>query len=129
MREENIGEIKIGGMLVQMLRFADDIAVIAENEEDLSNMLKKMNDTLKEYHMKINQRKTKVLICSKQQIYANIFLNGKMLETVQNFIYLGSKITSDGNSNTDIISRIAQAKAAFYKKRNLFTINTVSLDT
>jgi len=43
LREEKIGGIKINGMLVQMLRFADDIAVIAESE-DLGNMLTKMND-------------------------------------------------------------------------------------
>jgi len=57
MREENIKGIKIGGMSIQMLRFAADIAVIADNEEDLTKMLKK-NDMLKEYHIKINQRKT-----------------------------------------------------------------------
>jgi len=102
--------------------------VNAENDGNLTNMLKKMNDTLQEHHMKINQRTTKVLICNKQQIYANILLKGQMLETVQNFIYLLSKITSDGNRNTGIISRIAQAKEVSYKKKNFFTTNTVSLD-
>jgi len=51
-----------------------------------------------------------------------------MLETVQNSTYLRSKITSDGNSNTDIVSRIAQDKAAFYKK-NLFTTVTIKVWT
>jgi len=55
-REKNIGGIKVNGMLVQMLRFADDIAEIADIEEDLAYMLEKMNGTLKEYIMKINQR-------------------------------------------------------------------------
>lgn len=41
MRKESIGGIKVSGMLVEMLRFADDIAMIAESEEDLSNMLTK----------------------------------------------------------------------------------------
>lgn len=128
-RKENNGGVKIGGILVQMLRFADDIAVIGESEEDITNMLEKINDTLKEHYMKINQRKTKILICSKQQIYANITLDGIMLETVQSFSYLGSKISSDGKSRTDIVCRIAQAKQAYYKKRNLFTSNRISLDT
>jgi len=41
----------------------DDIAVIGESEEDITNMLEKMNDMLKEHYMKINQWKTKILIC------------------------------------------------------------------
>lgn len=45
MRKENIGRIKISGISVQMLRFAYYIAVIAENDEDLNNMLKNMNET------------------------------------------------------------------------------------
>lgn len=69
--------------------------------------------------------KTYKLICSKQ-IYASIFLDGKMSETVQNFTYLRSKITSDGYSNIDIINRIVQTKAVFYKKKTLFTTNVVS---
>jgi len=79
--------------------------------------------------MKINQRKTKILICSKQQIYANITLDGIPLEAVQSFTYLGSKITSDGKSHTDIVCGIAQAKQSYYKRRNLFTSNRISLDT
>lgn len=54
-------------MLVQMLHFADDIALIAESEEALGNMLTKMNDSSKEYKVKINKSKTKILICSKQE--------------------------------------------------------------
>lgn len=44
----------------------DNIAMVAESEEDLGKMLIKMNDSCKEYGMKINKSKTKILICSKQ---------------------------------------------------------------
>lgn len=44
-----------------MLSFADDIAAFAENEKNVSNMLIKTNNSLKEYHMEINQRKIKIL--------------------------------------------------------------------
>lgn len=116
-------------MLVQMLRFADDIALIAESEEALGNMLTKMNDSCKEYKMKINKSKTKILICSKQESLSNITIENEKLETVQCYTYLGSKITHDGRSEMDIKSRIAQAKQAFYKKKHLLTANTVSLNT
>lgn len=125
-REENSGVIKVGGMLVQILRF---VAVITESEPDLTNMLEKMNDTLKEDYTKINQRKTKSLICSKHQIYANIVLDEVLLETIQNFTYLGSKTRSNRRSHTDIVCRIAQVKQVYYKKKNIFTSNRVRLNT
>uniref|UniRef100_A0A2S2Q150 Reverse transcriptase domain-containing protein n=1 Tax=Sipha flava TaxID=143950 RepID=A0A2S2Q150_9HEMI len=50
-RKENIGGVKKGRILVQILRFAENIVVVGESEEDKINMLEKMNDTLKEHHM------------------------------------------------------------------------------
>lgn len=51
-----------------MLRFADDIAVLTDNEEDLQNILEKMNSTMKnEYNMKINRAKTKIHVCSRNE--------------------------------------------------------------
>jgi len=88
-----------------------------------------MNDNCKEYKMKINKKKTKILKCSKQALNSNITIENKKLETVQSYKYLGSKITNDGKSETEIKSRIAQVKQAFYKKRNLFTANTINLKT
>lgn len=58
--------------------------------------------------MKINQRKTKILICRKQKIYVNTVLDGIFLETDQNFTYLGSKITSDNKTHRDTVCRLAQ---------------------
>lgn len=109
MRKENIGRIKIGGIFVQMPH---------KNEDDLYNMLKKQN-TLKKYHVKINQQKTKVLICSKHQINANIFLDGKMLETVQNLITWELKLQATEIA-IDIISRIAQPKQPIIKKETFY---------
>lgn len=87
----------------------DDISVIVENKED---MLEKINDTFKEYNMKINQWKIKILIqlfSNKQQIYPDIFLDGIMLEMVHSFTYLESKITNDGKSHTETVSQIMRA--------------------
>jgi len=113
LREKEIGGIKINGMLVKILRFADDISMIAESEDELGNMLTKMNDSCKEYGMKINENKTKILICSKQELISNITVEGEKLETVQCFTYLGSKVRYDGKSEMDINSRISQSKQAF----------------
>lgn len=56
----------IGGLLVQMLHFADDIAIITDNQENLNNMLQKMNNTLKQdYYVNIKNIKTKILVGRK----------------------------------------------------------------
>lgn len=89
-------------------------------------MLKKMYDSCKEYGMKINKSKIKILICSKQESTSNTIIEDEKLETIQCFTYLGSKITHDGKIEMDIKCRIAQAKQAFYKKKHLFTADTVS---
>lgn len=57
--EKNHVGFNVGGMSIQILRFAHGIAIIAENEEDLTSMLEKT----KEHHTEINQRKIKALLC------------------------------------------------------------------
>lgn len=57
--------------------------MIAESEEDLGNMLTKMNDSCKEYRMKINKSKIKILICNTQELTSNIIIEDEKLETVQ----------------------------------------------
>ena len=77
------------------------------------------------YHLKINKKKTKILVCSKrEEAKTNIKLGKHKLEEVKEFSYLGSRITSDGRSKKEIVSRIAQAKRVFYKKNFLTPENT-----
>jgi len=114
-----------------MLRFADDIAIIAENEKDLEKILGTLEQAMeKDLHIKINAKKTKVLVCSRDNnIRTKIKL--KSDETVEqvDFIYLGSTISSDGRCKKEIIKRICQAKVAFNKKRSVFTSRKNDLST
>ena len=76
-----------------------------------------MERTMARYQLKINKKKTKILVCSKrEEARTNIKLGKQKLEEVKEFCYLGSRITNDGRSKKEIVSRIAQAKRAFYKK-------------
>lgn len=116
--------VKVHGETLKMLRFADDIVVLAESKEDLEEILNGMDSVMKrEYHLKINRNKTKALKCGKgdgeEDTDIQIHLGDQILPAVGNFNYLGSKITKDGRSREDIKSRIAQAKKAFMKKRDL----------
>ncbi|VVC41133.1 Reverse transcriptase domain [Cinara cedri] len=105
-REKGGVGINIHGEKIDMLRFADDIAVLAENENDLQNTLNIMNDTMRdEFKMKINIKKTKILISSRRSL-----------------------ITAEGTSKKEIVSRINQAKCAFNKKKNLFTSRSIDIN-
>jgi hypothetical protein len=84
-----------------------------------------MNDKLIEigrcYGMKINVKKTKVMGISRQPFPVKIMINQKQLENVETFTYFGSILTNDVRCTCEIKCRIAMAKAAFNKKRALFT--------
>ena len=71
--------------------------------------------------MEMNVEKTKVMRISKQQFPVKIIIYQKQLEDVEFFKYSGSILTNDGRSTCEIKCRIAMAKAAFNKKRALFT--------
>ena len=111
-----------------MLRFADDIAVVAETEGDLK-VLTNMERTMARYKLKINKKKTKILVCSrKEEKRTNIKQGKQKLEEVKEFCYLGNRVTSDGRSKKEIVSRIAQAKRAFHMKKNLLTAENTSIE-
>ena len=107
-----------------MIRFADDIAILTELKKDLERVMNGLDTVLREeYKMKINRNKTKVMKCSKRKNEGTmeIKLGNETLSEVDEFCYLGSKITSDGGSVQDIKSRLAQARKAYERKRTLLT--------
>ena len=90
--------VKVGGSLLKDIRFADDQGMIAETEQRLQNIMNRLNDVSKEYGMKINIKKTKVMRVSKQGGgNVNVVLNEERIKQVAQFCYLGSLITDNGN--------------------------------
>jgi hypothetical protein len=73
------------------------------------------------YGMEMNVEKTKVMRISRQLFPVKLMIDQKQLENVESFKCLGSMLTNDGRCTCEIKSRIAMAKAAFNKKRALFT--------
>ena len=71
--------------------------------------------------MEMNVEKTKVMRISRQPTPVTITVDQKQLENVKYFKYMDSMLTDDGRCTCEIKSRIAMAKAAFNKKKNLFT--------
>jgi len=77
--------------------------------------------------MEMNVEKIKVMRISRQPLQVKIMIDQKQLENVESFKYLGRILTNDGRYTCEIKCRIAMAKAAFNKKRTLFT-STLGLE-
>lgn len=114
--------VKVGGKLLKDIRFADDQGMVAGSELGLQKLMDGLVRAAKQYDMKINVKKTKVMRVSRTgEGEINIFIEGQRVEQVSKFKYLGSLITADGKCEEEIKSRIGIAKDAFSKRKELLT--------
>lgn len=115
---------------VDMIQFADDIALTFLNENELQKALNVMENILNTYIMKINENKIKVkTVSGNEGMQLNFQLAGVRLKEVKEFVYLGSRIMANGSYQPEIDSRIHQEKLAFNKKclnRKIRTRKTTS---
>ena len=109
--EDHKGTVSIGGRTITNLRCADDIDGLAGEEEELANLVERLDKASTAYGMEISTEKTKLVTNNTSSINSEIKVNGQKLETVTSFKYLGSVITDEG-SKPEILSRIAQTIAA-----------------
>ena len=92
--EEAQAGIKIAGRNLNNLRYADDITIMAESEEELKSLLMKVKEESEEVGLKFNIQKTKIMASDPITSWQ---IDGETVETVADFIFLGSKITADGD--------------------------------
>jgi dephospho-CoA kinase len=78
--------------------------------------------------MKINRKKTEVMVCSKDYENINIKMDDDIVKQVTKFKYLGSIFTEDGKNEEDIIKRFKEAKVMFNNKKQLLCSNNLSLE-
>ena len=97
--EEAQDEMKIARRNINNLRYADDTTLMAESEEELKSLLMKVKEESEKVGLKLNIQKTKI-IASGSIISWQI--DGERVETVADFIFLGSKITADGDCSHEI---------------------------
>jgi hypothetical protein len=102
------------------VKYADDLVLLAKGEMVLQDMIDKLIEIGRCYGMEMNEEKTKVMRISRQPFPVKPMIDLKQLENVKAFKYLGSML-NDGRCSCEIKSSIAVAKAAFNKKRALFT--------
>ena len=103
--------VSIGGRLIPNFRFADDIVVNAEEEEEAGVLVDHLDTTTTRYKMEIGPDKTKVMTNNPNDFQREIKIKGQRLKEVENFKYLGASISNEG-SKPEILSRIAQTTAA-----------------
>ena len=121
--------IKTAGRNINNLRYADDTTLMAESEEELKSLLMNVKEESEKAGLKLNIQKTKMMgsgpITSRQ-------IDGVTVETVADFIFLGSKITADGDCSHEIKRRLLLGRKvmtnldSILKKRHYFASKGLS---
>ena len=97
--EEAQAGIKIAGRNINNLRYVDDTILMAESEEELKSLLMKVKQESEKGGLKLNIQKTKIMASGPINSWE---IDGEKVETVSDFIFLGSKITADGDGSHEI---------------------------
>ena len=91
--------IKIAGRNISNLRYADDITLVSKSEEELKSLLMKVKEESEKAGLKLNIQKTKIMASGPITSWQ---IDGETVQTVTDFIFLGSKVTADGNCSHEI---------------------------
>ena len=97
--EEAKDGIKFARRNINNLRYADDTTLMAESEEELKSLLMKVKEESEKGGLKLNIQKTKIMASGPITSWE---IDGETVETVADFVFLGSKITADGDCNHEI---------------------------
>ena len=122
--EEAQAGIKIAGRNINNLRYADDTILMAESEEELKSLL--MKEESEKVGLKLNIQKTKITASSPITSWQ---IDGETVETVAGFIFLGSKITADGDCSHEIKRRLLLGRKVMtnldniLKTRDIYFVN------
>ena len=101
--EEAQAGIKIAGRNINNLSYANDTALMAESEEELKSLLMKVQVESEKVGLKLNIQNTKIMASGPITSWE---INGETMQTVSDFIFLGSKITADGDCSHEIKRRL-----------------------
>ena len=101
--EEAQAGIKIAGRNINNLRYADDITLMAESEEELKSLLMKVKEESEKVGLKLNIQKTKIMASGPITSWQ---IDGETVEIVRDFNFWGSKITADGDCSHEIKRRL-----------------------
>ena len=110
-------EIKIAGRNINNLRYADDTTLMAESKEELKSLLMKVKKEGEKVGLKLNIQKTKIMASG---LITLLEIDGETVETVSDFIFGGSKITSDGDCSHEIKGRLLLGRKVMTNLDSIF---------
>ena len=114
--------IKIVGRNINNLIYADDTTLMVESKEELKRLLKKVKEESEKAGLKLNIQKTKLMASSP---ITSREIDGKTMETVTDFIFLGSKITADGDCSHEIKRRLLLGRKAMTNLDSIWKTETL----
>ena len=118
--------IKTAGRYINNLRYADDTTLVAESEEELKSLLMKMKEESEKVGLKLNIQKTKIMASGSITSWQ---IDGETVETVADFIFLGSKITADGDCSHEIKRCLLLRRKAMTNLDSILKSRDITLPT
>ena len=124
--EEAQAGIKIAGRNSNNLRYADDTNVMAESEEELKSLLMKVKEESEKVGLKLNIQKTKIMVSGPITSWQ---IDGETVETLSDFIFLGSKITADGDCSHEIKRHLLLGRKVMTNLDSILKSKDITLPT
>ena len=124
--EEAQAGAKIAGRNTSNLRYADDTTLMAEREEELESLLMKVKEENEKTGIKLNTQKTKIMASGSITSWQ---IDGENVETMSDFIFLGSKINADGDCNHEIKRCLLLGRVAMIKPDSVLKSRDITLPT
>ena len=124
--DESQPGIKTAGRSINKLRYADDTTLIAESEGDLKSFLLKVKEDSEKVGLKLNIQKTKIMASGPLTSWQ---IDGETMETVTDFIFLGSKITADCDCSYEIKSHLLLGRKGMTNLDSILKSRDITLPT
>ena len=124
--EEAQAGIKIAGRNINNLRYADDTTLMAENEEELKILLMIVKDDSEKVGLKLNIQKTKIMTSGPTTSWEK---EGETVETVSDFIFLGSKMSADGDCSHEIKRHLLLGRKVITNLDSILKSRDITLPT
>ena len=118
--------IKMARRNINNLRYTDDTTLRAENKEELKNLLMKVKEESEKVGLKLTIQKTKIMASGPITSWQ---IDGETMKTVRNFIFLGSKITADGDCSHEIKKRLLLGRKAMTNLDSILKNRDITLPT
>lgn len=127
--EDESAGIAVNGNFINNIRYADDIAIIANTLEDLQKLFQKVAMVSRAHGLNINIKKTKMMVILKKvnNNGGQLVFDGQVIERVSRYKYLGTIVNENNQHTEEVRARIEHARAAFIKMKNILTAPDLSM--